>query len=80
MANENLTKIKLDSERADHFVYVDKREIIVLQVQYPIISTLQLQSDNALGIVRLFLKGVSAPFQFTRQTVEEIDELVGQLL
>jgi hypothetical protein len=76
-----LTKIALDSNRDDHYVYIDKTAIKAIQVQLPAVTTLiAIQGDGAVGVVRLFLNGLTAPFQFTRTTADEVWDVVKQLV
>ena len=78
-ATPRLTKIMLDSEKEDHFVLIDKAEIITIQAQHPVESQLHLAGENSLGVVRVFLRQVSAPFQFVRNTTAEVEALVTEL-
>lgn len=80
MSESRLTRIELDSDCDEHFVYIDKSEIIAIQVQLPISSSLALQGEGSLGAVRVFCKELPAPFQFTRETADEIEEVVKQLV
>lgn len=75
-----LTRVVLDSKQQDHFVFIDKTQIKAVQVQLPIESNLHLSGDRSLGVLRVFVEGMSHPFQFTRDTKEEIEELVTQLV
>lgn len=76
-----LQKIMLDGEDSNHFVLIDKTAIKAIQVQLPTLSSsLHLQGENSLGVVRVFVENMTAPFQFTRNTAEELEDLVEQLL
>ena len=76
-----LTKINLNSNANDQFVYVDISKITSIHVQLPLTSNLvSLVEEKQLGIVRIFVVDMPAPFQFTRTSREEIDEVLAQLL
>lgn len=81
-----LKKIVLDTEKKDHYVFIDLEAIRAIQVQLPIetSSLIAVQGEGSVGIIRVYLTNMSAPFQFTRQTAREIEalaeELTGQVL
>ena len=77
---ERLTKITLNSDKDDLFIYIDKTKINALQVQTPLESTIETLEDNSLGLIRIFCDGINAPFQLTRKTVEELEDVLEQLL
>lgn len=78
--SSRLQKIILDADKEDHFVFIDKEKIKAIQVQLPIESNLHLSGDRSLGVLRVFVDGMSHPFQFTRNTKEEVEVLVSQLV
>lgn len=77
----NLKKIVLDTNNEDHYVFIDVDSIKAVQVQLPINTSglITVQGELSSGIVRVFLLHMTAPFQFTRETVEEVESLVHEL-
>lgn len=75
----NLIKIALNSGKEDLLLYVDPKKVVAIQVQMPLESAL-IQDGSSLGMVKIFCKDVTYPFQITRNTKKEIDEVLSQLL